>query len=268
MSFAVRDVGGPSDRPSKEAGEAGVPPAGRTVGPTLIADLARTSKLRVGINFGNTLLTTRDENGAPGGIAVDLAQELARRVGVPMELVSYETAGQMADGAKAGAWDVAFLAADPARADEIAFTPPYLEVDTTYLVPAGSPLRTLADVDRAGVRVAVSNKSAYDLFLTRNLKHARLVRAPSPNASVDIFLADKLDALAGLRPLLMEIAAHQPGARVLEGRFTVVRQAVGIPKGRDAAAAYLHDFVEDLKASGLVAKLIERNGIRGVSVPP
>jgi polar amino acid transport system substrate-binding protein len=232
------------------------------------SELAPTGKLRVGINFGNALLTSRDANGTPGGIAVDLAKELARRLGVPIELVSYEAAGQTADGAKAGAWDAAFLAAEPARAEEIVFTPAYLEIETSYLVPAGSPLRTLADVDREGVRVAVSERSAYDLFLTRTLKRAQLVRAPGIDASVDLFFADKLDALAGLKPLLVEVADNQPGVRVLDGRFTAVQQGVGTPKGRDAAAKYLREFVEDIKASGLVAKTIDKNGIRGVSVAP
>jgi polar amino acid transport system substrate-binding protein len=234
----------------------------------IFSELAPTGKLRVGINFGNALLTSRDANGTPGGIAVDLAKELARRVGVPMDLISYEGAGQTADGAKAGAWDVAFLAADPARAEEIAFTAPYLEIESTYLVPAGSPLRALADVDRDGVRVAVSDKSAYDLFLTRSLKRAQLVRAPGINASVDLFFAEKLDALAGLKPLLVEVAEKQAGVRVLDGRFTAVQQSVGTPKGRSAAVKYLREFVEDIKASGLVAKTIDKNGIRGVSVAP
>jgi polar amino acid transport system substrate-binding protein len=234
-----------------------------------VSELAPTGRLRVGINFGNALLTNRDTGGgAPGGIAVDLAHELTRRAGVPMELVSYNTAGAMADGAKAGAWDVAFLASDPARAEEIAFTAPYLEIDTTYLVPAGSPLRTLADVDSEGIRVAVSEKSAYDLFLTRSLKMARLVRAPGVDASIALFFAQKLDALAGLKPQLLEVAEKQPGARVLQGRFTAVQQAVGTPKSHHAAANYLRDFVEDIKSSGLVARIIEKNGIRGVSVAP
>jgi polar amino acid transport system substrate-binding protein len=184
-----------------------------------------------------------------------------------MEIVSYDAAGRMADGAKAGAWDVAFLGADPARAEEIAFTAPYLEIDTTYLVPAGSPLRALADVDREGVRVAVSEKSAYDLFLTRSLKRAKLVRAPGVDASVDLFLSDKLDALAGLKPLLVEVAEKHPGSRILDGRFTVVQQAVGTPKAREAAVKYLREFVEAVKASGFVAKAIQQNGIRGVVVP-
>ncbi len=182
-----------------------------------------------------------------------------------MELISYDTAGRMADGAKIGAWDVAFLAADPDRAGEITFTAPYLEIDTTYLVPADSPLHTLEDVDRDGVRIAVADKSAYDLFLTRSLNRARLVRAPGVDASVAVFFSDKLDALAGLKPLLVEVAQRQPGTRVLDGRFTVVQQSVGTPKGRDAAAKFLREFVEDVKASGFVAKTIASNHIHGVS---
>lgn len=230
------------------------------------SELVPSGKLRVGINFGNALLASKKPGGVEGGIAVDLARELARRLNVPMEIVSYDSAGQMADGAKAGKWDVAFLGADPDRANEIAFTAPYLEIDTTYLVPAGSSLRNLADVDREGVRIAVSEKSAYDLFLTRSLKHARLVRVPGVAPSVDLYFAQKLDALAGLRPILVDAAAKQPGSRVLEGSFTVVEQAIGTPKVRAAAANYLREFVEDVKRSGLVAKAIENNGIRGVSV--
>jgi polar amino acid transport system substrate-binding protein len=232
------------------------------------SELTPTGKLRVGINFGNALLAHRDGSGVPGGIAVDLAEELARRVGVPVELITYDAAGRMADGASASAWDVAFLATDPARAEEITFSAPYLEMDTTYLVPSGSPLRTPADVDRDGVRVAVSNRSAYDLYLTRNLRHARLIRAPGPNASVELFFTDKLDALAGIRPILLEVAQNHAGTRVLDGRFTVVQQAVGTPKGRDAAARYLREFVEDIKVSGVVAKVVQKNGVLGVSVAP
>jgi polar amino acid transport system substrate-binding protein len=229
------------------------------------SELTPSGKLRVGINFGNALLASRT-GGVPGGIAVDLAHELARRLNVPIEIVSYESAGRMAAGAKAGEWDVAFLGADPDRAGEIAFTAPYLEIDTTYLVPPGSSLRALADVDRDGVRIAVSEKSAYDLYLTRNLKRATLVRTPGVSASIDLYLSQNLDALAGLRPVLVEAAARQPGARLLEGSFTTVQQAVGTPKGRTAAAQYLREFVEDVKKSGLAAKIIDKNGIRGVSV--
>ena len=218
--------------------------------------------LRVGINFGNALLASRDAAGAPGGIAVDLARELGRRLGVPIELVEYEAAGTMADDAKAGAWDVAFLAADPGRASDITFTAPYLEIEATYYVPAGSALRTVADVDREGVRIAVSDKSAYDLFLTRTVRCAELVRAPGVDASVTLFFAERLDALAGLRPLLVTIAHHHPGSRVLDGRFTAVQQAIGTPAGRDAT--YLHEFVAAVKASGFVAATIEKHGMRGL----
>jgi polar amino acid transport system substrate-binding protein len=232
------------------------------------SEITPTGKLRVGINFGNTVLANRREDGVPAGIAVDLARELGQRLGVPIELITYDAAGRMADGAKAGAWDIAFLAADPDRGDEIIFTPPYLEIDTTYLVPSGSPLRTLADVDSDGVRIAVSARSAYDLFLTRNLKRAQLVRAPGPQASVELFFSEKLDALAGIRPVLVEIALTESGTRVLDGRFTAVQQAVGTPRGRDAAAKYLREFVEDIKASGFVAKTVEKNAVLGVSVAP
>jgi polar amino acid transport system substrate-binding protein len=228
-------------------------------------EFAATGKLRVGINFGNALLASRDRNGSPTGIALDLAQELTRRLNVSMELISYDSAGNMADGAKAGDWDVAFLAVDRARTEEIQFTVPYLEVETTYLVWAGSPLGTVADVDRPGVRISVSNKSAYDLFLTRGLRNAQLVRAPTPGASVDRFFAERLDALAGLKPLLIDIAEKHPGTRVLDGSFMTVQQAAGVPKSSADAIIYLREFVEDIKVSGFVAQVIARNGIRGVT---
>ena len=240
----------------------------QTAAPAVRAEMAPSGTLRVGINVGNAVLATKDASGEAHGIAVDLARELGRRVGVPVALVTYDSAGQMADGAKGNAWDVAFLGSDPDRAGEIAFTAPYLEVDSTYLVPAGSPIRTLADVDREGVRIAVSEKSAYDLYLTRSLTHATLVRVPGVNPSVELYFREKLDALASLRPVLVDAAARQPGSRVLDGRFTVVEQAAGTPRARAAAAAYLRAFIEDVKASGLVAATIEKNGIRGVSVAP
>ncbi len=238
------------------------------VSPAVRSELAPSGTLRLGINFGNALLASRTANGGQGGIAVDLGRELGRRLGVPVNIVPYDSAGAMADGAKAGAWDVAFLAADPGRAGEIAFTAAYVEIDSTYLVPAGSSIKTMADVDRPGVRIAVSEKSAYDLFLSRAIKQATLVRTPGVDASVTMFFKDKLDALASLRPVLVDLAAQHPGSRVLDGAFTSVQQAIGTPKGRPAAAQYLRTFVEDAKASGLVAKVIQSNGIRGVTVAP
>jgi polar amino acid transport system substrate-binding protein len=232
------------------------------------SELAPAGKLRAGINFGNAVLATRDAKGAPHGIAVDLAQELASRAGVPLEIVSFDSAGRMADAVKSGAWDVAFLGADPDRAGEIEFTAPYLQIDSTYLVPANSSFRAIADVDAAGVRIAVSEKSAYDLALTRTLKRATLVRVPGVNASVDLFFAEKLDALASLRPLLVELAESRPGTRVLDGRFAVVEQALGAPKQRTRAAQYLREFIENVKATGIVAKALQKNNARGVTVAP
>jgi polar amino acid transport system substrate-binding protein len=231
------------------------------------SELLPQDTLRVGINFGNALLVRKDAAG-PRGIVIDLARELAQRLTAPMDIVSYPSAGRMADGASAGEWDVAFLATDPERAEEIAFSAPYLEVDTTYLVPDSSTLHTTADVDREGIRIALSAKSAYDLFLARNLARAELVRAITPEASVELFFSQKLDALAGLRPLLMDIADQNPGTRVLNGSFTIVRQAAGVPRGRQDAALYIQDFVEDIKRSGLVRKLMASNGVRGASVAP
>jgi polar amino acid transport system substrate-binding protein len=240
--------------------------AAQQVPPAVRSELAPSGTLRVGINFGNALLATRGATGSEGGIAVDLGRELARRLAVPMTIVPYNSAGAMADGARTGSWDVAFLAADPGRAGEIAFAPPYLEIESTYLVPAGSPLETMADVDRPGVRIAVSEKSAYDLFLSRSLKQATLVRTPGVDASNAMFFKDKLDALAGLKPVLVEIAEQHPGTRVIDGGFTSVQQALGTPKNRTAGVQYLRSFIEDAKASGLVARLVQSNKIRGVTV--
>ena len=235
------------------------------VSAALRTELAPTGKLRVGINYGNFLLVNKDR---ASGIAVDLGRELGKRLGVSIELVTYDAAGKLADGVKAGAWDVAFLGAEPQRANEITFTAAYLEIPATYLVPAGSAIRALGDVDREGVRIAVAQKSAYDLYLSRNLKHAQLVRAEGIQGSYDLFIAQKLDVLSGLKPRLVTDAEKLPGSRVLEGQFTAVQQAIGIPKGRDAGANYLRAFVEDIKASGLVARTIDENGVRGLSVAP
>jgi len=235
----------------------------------LRSDIAPTGKLRVGINYGNPVLATRDAvSGELRGVAVDLALELGRRVDVPTDLVAFESAGKMFDAVKASAWDVAFLAIDPGRADEIDFTAPYIEIEGTYLLPSESPFRAIADIDRAGVRVGVSANSAYDLFLGRSIQHAQLVRAPSPDAAFELIVAGKVEVVAGVRQHLVANAGKLPGSRVLEGRFMAIQQALGIPKGRAGGAKYLRDFIEDVKASGLVARAIEKAGVRGVTVPP
>jgi len=239
------------------------------ISPAVRSDLAPTGKLRAGINYGNFLLVKKDAaGGEPRGIAPDLARELGRRAGVPVEFVRYDQAGKLAEGVRAGAWDIAFLGNEPQRANEIAFTAAYLEIEATYLVPAGSPIRSMADVDRAGVRIAVADKSAYDLYLSRNLQHARLERADGVDNAFKRLVDEKMDALAGLRPVLLTYVEKLPGSRVLDDRFTTVQQAVGTPKGREAGAAYLREFVEDVKAAGLVAKLIESNGVHGLTVAP
>jgi polar amino acid transport system substrate-binding protein len=237
--------------------------------PAARADLAPTGKLRVGINHGNVLLAARDPaTGEFRGVAPDVARELSRRLARPIEWVPYDSAGKMAEAVKTGAWDVAFLASEPGRANEIAFSPAYLEIEATYLVPAGSPFRSVADVDREGVRIAVAANSAYDLYLTRTLQRAKLVRAQGLAASYKLFVAEKLDALAGLKSLLLVEAEKIPGSRVLDGRFTAVQQSIGTPKGREAAAQYLRKFVQNVKTRGLVAEAIARHGVRGVAVAP
>jgi polar amino acid transport system substrate-binding protein len=233
------------------------------------AELAPGGKLRVGLNMQNFLLVNKDpESGEPVGIVPDLARELGRLAGLSLEFVPFDRAGKLAEAVRQGAWDVAFLAAEPARAKEIAFSPAYLEIEATYLVPAASPIRSIADVDRTGVRIAAAEKSAYDLYLTRTLKHATLVRAPGIDASFELFVGDGLEALAGLKARLVSDAERLPGSRILEGRFTAVQQAVGTPVARKAAAAWLSEFAAHLKASGLVAQAISRHGVRGVSVAP
>jgi polar amino acid transport system substrate-binding protein len=230
-------------------------------------ELLPTGVLRVGVNLGNFLLVNRKEDGSLHGVVPDLAQELARRLGgVPVEHVCSPGAGQVADGATSGAWDIAFIGAEPQRAAEIAFTLAYIEIPATYLVPAGSKIQTLDDVDRPGVRIATATRSAYDLYLSRNLKHAQLLRAEGIPASYDLFVKEKLDVLSGLLPRLVSDVARLPGARILDGKFTAIQQAIGTPKDRGAAATCLGEFVADIKASGLVAKLIEKHGVKGVNV--
>ena len=233
------------------------------------ADLAPTGTLRVGINFSNILLTARDPvTRAPSGVALDLAHELGSRLGVPVEIVSYESAGALAESAGSGAWQVGFLGIEPKRANELSFTAPYVEIESTYLVPPGSPLQAIAEVDRTGIRIAITAKAAYDLYLTRTLQHATLTRAAGADATFKLFLAEKMDALAGLKPQLEMYQEKLPGSRILEGRFTAVQQAAGTPKGHAAGARYLAEFIEDVKATGLVARTIEKNRIRGLAVAP
>jgi polar amino acid transport system substrate-binding protein len=233
------------------------------------SQLAPTGKLRVGINYGNPVLAKRDpSSGELRGVAVDLAHELGTRSGLTIEVLAFESAGKMFEAVKTGAWDVAFLAIDAGRADEIDFTAAYIEIEGTYLVPSGSPVSTIADVDCKGVRIGVSANSAYDLFLSRSIQHAELIRAPDPNSAFELIVAGKVDVVAGVRQHLVANAEKLPGSRVLDGRFMAIQQALGIPKGREDAAIYLRKFIEDAKASGVVARAIDKAGVRGVSIAP
>jgi len=239
------------------------------ISPAVRSDLAPTGTLRVGINHGNLVLAQKDPaTGEVKGVAVDLAHELGRRLGAPVELVQYSSAGQMTDALAAGAWDVAFLAREPGRAGEIGFTAPHLLIEGTYLVPAGSPYTRVGEVDREGVRIAVSEKSAYDHFLTRTIKHATLVRGPGNRAGLGLLQAGRADVIAGVRQLLLTDQVKLPGSKVLDDRFMVIEQAMGVPRGRDAGLAYAREFIEEVKASGFVARSLEKSGVRGVPVAP
>ena len=235
----------------------------------VISQLAPTGVLRAGINLSNFLLVTgRSASGDPVGVSPDMAAAIAAELGVPLRLVPYKSPGELADAAGTDAWDIGLIGAEPARAEKIAFTPAYVEIEATYLVPAGSSLRSVDEVDRPGVRIAVAARSAYDLWLERNIHQATLMRATGLDAAYDLFVAQGLEALAGLKPRLLTDVEKLPGARILPGRFTAVQQAVGTARANVEATAYLRDFVEGLKASGHVAGLIARHKVVGLSVAP
>jgi polar amino acid transport system substrate-binding protein len=235
--------------------------------PEVVSQLAPTGALRAAINLGNFLLVTgRSATGDPEGVAPDLAKALAKRLGVPVTYLPFAKPGELADAVDS--WDVGLIGAEPQRAEKIAFSPAYVEIEATYLVPPGSAISSIAEVDRPGVRIAVTARAAYDLWLERNVRHARLVRSDSLDSAFRRFVDEKLEALAGLRPRLLKDAEALPGSRILDGQFTAVQQAIGTPRRNAAGAAFLREFVEEAKASGLVARLIERHGVRGLSVAP
>lgn len=239
------------------------------VPPAALADLAPTGTLRAVINVGNPVLAKRAAAaGEPYGVSVDLASELARRLGVPAELLVVPSAGQAVEALRAGHVDVGFFAIDPARGVDTAFTGPYVQIEGSYLVRDDSPLRANAEVDRDGIRLAVGLNSVYDLFLTRELKQAKIARAPTSPAVVDYFIANKLDVAAGVRQQLEMDAKRVGGLRLLPGRFMVINQAMGMRQGREAGAKYLAAFVEDMKASGFVAQALRRHAIEGAAVAP
>ena len=236
---------------------------------SLRSELAPTGTLRAAINFGNPILAVKDGvTGEPRGVSVDLACELARRLGVPVQLVTFSAAGKVVEAVKLAQVDIAFVAIDPERGADMLQTPPYVIIEGAYLVRDGSPIKSNSDVDRSGNRIVVGNGSAYDLYLKRELKAATLVRAPSSPLVTDMFLAQGVEVAAGVKQQLQADAKRLPGLRLLDGRFMVIQQAMGLPKGRDAGALYLRDFVEDMKASGFVAAALARHGIEGAAVAP
>jgi polar amino acid transport system substrate-binding protein len=237
--------------------------------PEIVAELAPTGVLRAGINLSNFLLVTgRTPAGDPSGVSPELAGEVARRLGVAVKYVPFKSPGELADQALNDVWDIGLIGAEPQRAETIAFTAAYCEIEATYLVPAGSRLKAIAEVDESGVRIAITGRSAYGLWADRNIKHATLVRSDTLDSAYEQFVAERLEALAGLRPRLLQDVAKLPGARILEGRFTAVQQAIGTPRKNNAGAAFLADFVEEAKESGLIASLIERHKVQGLSVAP
>lgn len=225
-------------------------------------ELAPTGTLRAAINHNNPLLARRDAvTGELSGLAVDLSQALAQRVGVPLALVPFEAAARITGSAHDDIWDIGYLAIDPSRATDIEFTAAYVELEGTYAVPADSPLRNLGDVDQTGVRLAVTQGSAYDLFLSRTLQHAQLVRVESNPKSVELLFARRVDAVAAVRTVLVNATKQQAGYRVLGGHFMTIPQAAGVPKGRVTAARFVSRFLEDAKASGLVAATLKKFGL-------
>ncbi len=236
---------------------------------TVRAQLAPTGVLRAGINLSNFLLVTgRSESGEPTGVAPDMAREIATALGVPVKYVTFKSPGELGDQVGKDVWDIGLIGAEPQRAEKIQFTAAYVEIEATYMVPEGSPIQSIADVDRKGVRIAVSARSAYDLWLVNNIRNATLVQVSGLDAAYEKFMSDKLEVLAGLRPGLLKDVEKAPGLKILDGKFTAVQQAVGTAKANVEAASFLADFVEKAKKSGMVQGFIDRHRVKGLSVAP
>jgi polar amino acid transport system substrate-binding protein len=227
-----------------------------------LKDLAPTGTLRAAINFGNAVLAQKDAaTGEPAGVTVDLSRELATRLGVALELIPYPGAGKVFEDVKKNVWDIAFVAIEPVRAAEIEFTPPYVIIEGTYMVRPDSPLKVVADVDKPGIRIAAGGGSAYELYLTRTIRHATIMRSAEGGgrAMIELFLKENLEVVAGVRQQLEAYAKDHPEMRIMDGAFMEIRQAMGVPKGRTAAARYLAGFIAEMKASGFVADALKRS---------
>jgi polar amino acid transport system substrate-binding protein len=241
------------------------------VTPEIVKAFAPTGKLRAAINQGNSVLVQKQADGSePKGVTIMLAKELGKRLGVPVELVLFNAAGEVFAALKEGRWDIAFLAIEPVRAAEIDFTAAYVNIEGAYMVPKDSPLQTPADVDKKGIRIAVGKGSAYDLYLTRTIKNAEIMRASTGGgqASIDLFLKDKFEVAAGVRQPIAEYAKTNPNVRVMAQRFMAIEQAMGTPKGRGAAVPYLKGFVEEMKKSGFVADALKVTNQPDAQVAP
>ncbi|MEZ0212888.1 MAG: transporter substrate-binding domain-containing protein [Xanthobacteraceae bacterium] len=235
--------------------------------PDLVAMLAGNGTLRAGLNLANKLLVSgKDANGEPVGVAPDLARALASRLGVAVSFIGYALPGPLSDAVAQDEWDIAMMGAEPQRAAFIGFTPAYVEIEATYLIPAGSPLRGIADVDAPGLRIAVSERAAFGLWLQRNIASAELALFPTIGDATAAFVEQKLDALAGLRPGLEAESARIPGSTVLAGHYMSVQQAIGVPKAKSAAVPFLSSFLVEARQSGLLADLLRRHRIEGLTI--
>jgi polar amino acid transport system substrate-binding protein len=235
----------------------------------IVSELAPTGVLRAGINLGNFLLVTgKAASGDPQGVAPDMAAEIAKRLGVPVAYVPFDRPSKLAEAAGTNMWDIALIGAEPQRAEKITFTAAYCEIEATYLVPGGSPISSIADIDRPGMRITVRRGAAYCLWLERNIKQAKLLMSDSADGPFNQFVAEKLEAYAALKPQLLTDVNKLPGSKILPGNFMTVQQAIGTAKPNTAGAAFLSDFVAEAKSSGLVARLIEKHHVVGLSVAP
>lgn len=235
----------------------------------LKTEFAPTGTLRAAINLGNPILANKAASGQPFGVSIDLATELAKRLGLPLSLVVFDAAGKSVDAVTQQVADFGFFAIDPVRGQGISFTAPYVLIEGSYLVSTDSPLMHNEEVDAKGIRIAVGKGSAYDLYLTREIKHAQIQRAPTSPTTVDYFVSEKLEVAAGVKQQLEMDAQRLPNLRLLPGRFMVIEQAMGLPKTRSPEAQdFLREFVEDVKASGFVAQSLARHHIQGAAVAP
>jgi polar amino acid transport system substrate-binding protein len=230
-------------------------------GADIVASLAPSGRLRAAINLGNAVLAQRDpKTGAVNGVIVDISNELARRLGTPIDFIYYDTGGKIAPAQPMDRWDIAFLGTEQSRVANLDVTAPYLSLDGTYLVRDESPYRSVGDLDRAGARIATALNSAYDLELSKLLKHASLVRAPTSLAAIELFQHDRLEAAAGVRQALEDAQSSAPGTRVLPDAYMSIEQAMTMPKGREAGFRYVSNFIEELKTTGFVRRSLERSG--------